>query len=503
MELSGERRFELKRQLADTLQGRIYSAIDKQTNEWVVVKETWKQLVRLGKSRDGHAVPENFDEEKRIMKYLSMQKDAHDGFVRLIDEWEDKDCYLYAMEMCRGGELFEYVKQTHNGTGALKRYTQRQAMAHQEEMKGNNEWIKRVQHMFRQVASCTAWMHKKGVCHLDMSLENAMIGARTQMTIKIIDFGLARHYPNNEFVCNKRVGKRGYMAPEVFAGKSYDPRAADIWSLGVMLFMMLIGAPPYGAPLSSNPAFNFIVNGRLRDVLKHWKRLGMVNKPVLDLLNRIFKYEKDRITMDELLQHPFVRVADEKSEKQAQAATSTTTGTTEHNNQQQQPQQPPAQEPSVSETPTRPVKKEEPAEEEQQDPQETDALNQQSEQANVVRENEKEQENKAPVRSDIAKKFAKKLSTANNDSHGLNEILKEIEQTVNSLQQKLRLQTDNQHHSHDNHDNPNAPEPNLQQSIKELEYIQSTVEQKLESMVSSNKANKGKSFNCHDQCTCL
>lgn len=48
----------------------------------------WKQLVKLGKSRDGHAVPENFEEEKRIMKYLSGFKDSHPGFVKLLDEWE-------------------------------------------------------------------------------------------------------------------------------------------------------------------------------------------------------------------------------------------------------------------------------------------------------------------------------------------------------------------------------------------------------------------------------
>eukprot|EP01084_Bolivina_argentea_P013853 25952_1 len=320
-ELKGEARFELKRQLADTLQGRIYSAIDRNVGNHVVVKETWKQLVAMGKSRDGHTVPENFVEEKRILTYLSAQKDAHLGFVRLLDEWEDKDCFLYAMEMCRGGELFEYIKGMHSD-GAVAHYTRQQSRLKQEEMEEGNDWIKAVQHMFAQIVSCMAWIHSKGVCHLDLSLENAMIFSRSKKqgnTIKIIDFGLAKYYPNGKFTNNCRVGKISYMAPEVFARKKYDPRCADIWSLGVMLFMMLIGAPPYQVPSPSNPAFNFIVNGRLRDVLKHWKRLRCVTRDAIDLLNKIFKKENERITMDDLLKHPFLFEATNTNKSEAEA----------------------------------------------------------------------------------------------------------------------------------------------------------------------------------------
>ena len=92
-ELSGEARFDLKRQLADTLQGRIYSAIDKKTGEWVVVKETWKQLVKLGKSRNGRDIHENFEDEKKNLKHLSSS-----GLIRLMDEWEDDNCYIYAIQ---------------------------------------------------------------------------------------------------------------------------------------------------------------------------------------------------------------------------------------------------------------------------------------------------------------------------------------------------------------------------------------------------------------------
>ena len=69
--LLGEERFELTRHILDTLQGRIYTAVDKTNNQFCVVKEVWKQLVRLQKARKGGRVPHNFQSEKAIMYYLS------------------------------------------------------------------------------------------------------------------------------------------------------------------------------------------------------------------------------------------------------------------------------------------------------------------------------------------------------------------------------------------------------------------------------------------------
>src|SRR4051794_12470028 len=77
--LRGEQRFELVRHLADTLQGRIYGSIDKTNGNYVVVKETWMQLVKLKKSREGHRVPEDFLQEVNIMSYLSSQSDCNPG----------------------------------------------------------------------------------------------------------------------------------------------------------------------------------------------------------------------------------------------------------------------------------------------------------------------------------------------------------------------------------------------------------------------------------------
>eukprot|EP01084_Bolivina_argentea_P080246 145401_1 len=264
--LQGSDRFRIEREIADTLQGRIYAGTDLMTNKQCVIKEAWQQLVHTGRSRKGHRVPENFLHEREMVMLLSKAPDSHSGIVKGIDQWDDDHCYYYAMEYCHG-ELFDYISKNHTSTN-YRQFIDKESTKKQVPMEQANEWVKSVAKMFKQICSTVQWMHSKGFCHLDMSLENSMIASRSKKygnQVKIIDFGLAVYYPNNEFINNKRVGKTGYMAPEVYLRKKYDPRAADIWSLGVMLFMMLIGAPPYQIPSASNPAFNFIVNGRLRD----------------------------------------------------------------------------------------------------------------------------------------------------------------------------------------------------------------------------------------------
>jgi serine/threonine protein kinase len=299
-----------------------------------------------------------------------------------------------------------------------------------------------------------------------------MIGSRSKKLgnqIKIIDFGLAKYYANGKFVNNKRVGKTGYMAPEVFAKKQYDPRAADIWSLGVMLFMMLIGAPPYQLPSPSNPAFNFIVNGRLRDVLKHWKRLRCVNKDALDLLNKIFKYESKRISMDEILKHPFVNLQHAKKEEASNPLKSTTQTPSEPPQQQQQQQQ--QQQPAQSE-------QSEPSQQESQPQPQAEQAEQETKPKEVKQEQkvtpQPQDFDNYSFRSEVAKKLLARLNTNEANRSMLTQIMKEIEQTHKSLGDKLRQ------NSNKDAGNNNSSDK-LQQTINELHIINSMVEQRLAS----------------------
>ena len=97
------------------------------------------------------------------------------------------------------------------------------------------------------------------------------------------------------------------MSCEKYSDQKFDGKLSDVWSLGILLFMMLIGSPPYTNPTLNTPAFNLMISGRTDDVLIHWKRIRLVTEDALDLLNKIFKYEKQRITLAEVLKHKFMQ----------------------------------------------------------------------------------------------------------------------------------------------------------------------------------------------------
>merc|ERR1712087_885011 len=163
-----------------------------------------------------------------------------------------------------------------------------------------------MRNVFQQCVECVFWMHSKGVCLLDLSLENTQPNIHDFVTrercVKFRDFELCRKFDvGSRFTCDMGEGRILYMAPEPYAEDVYDARKANVWSLGVMLFMMLVGVPPFGRASRSDNCFNAIIGGRLRGVLEVSKRLCLVSADALDLLEKIFKLEKERLTMEELL----------------------------------------------------------------------------------------------------------------------------------------------------------------------------------------------------------
>ena len=115
-----------------------------------------------------------------------------------------------------------------------------------------------------------------------------------------------------------------YQAPKVHEMKHlFDARAADIWSLGVVLFMLIVGAAPFlrfvifpeinsifgshfvyflvRRPVRSEFGYEKIADGKLAELLKSWNRLHYVTEPMLDLLTRMLQKEESRITMKDIL----------------------------------------------------------------------------------------------------------------------------------------------------------------------------------------------------------
>merc|ERR1712194_543502 len=95
-----------------------------------------------------------------------------------------------------------------------------------------------------EMLSAVSFLHTRHICHRDLKLENWVLesGKDVWSPLKLIDFGLSTHYnPGHRF--SRVVGSSYYVAPEVLK-KSYT-EACDLWSLGVIVYMLLSGAPPF------------------------------------------------------------------------------------------------------------------------------------------------------------------------------------------------------------------------------------------------------------------
>jgi len=182
------------------------------------------------------------------------------------------------------------------------------------------------------------YMHKMGVVHRDFKMEN-LVGNADGTEIKIIDFALCKMFgPECETArCSECVGTPAYMAPEVLAcgegtkarksrqmlpefDGTYDGRAADVWSWGDMVIGMLLFEDPFIALNNTDKIFRLVTSdsymiSELRDTSRFnirqrmglKKKTWMVSDNLCDLLSNIFVPEKERATIDDILNHSWVQ----------------------------------------------------------------------------------------------------------------------------------------------------------------------------------------------------
>jgi len=323
-ELKGVRRYRKGRTLCETIFGRTRYGKDLVTDEWVIIKESKRWNVQNRISIRNLHVAEDLGQEIAMHEDLMKCPNCSPNIVKLLDVCEDPT-YIYVItEFCRGGDLFNFVHSSHplykektlskaskspeNSPGCKMEIESNASDMEIEASTPGNEkklWNQIVRGLFRQLAQCISWMHSERFCHRDLSLENILLTA--DGLVKVIDFGVCKRYKSaNETFRTKGgfIGKTGYCAPEVYNLKEYDGRKADIWSMGVILFVLLTGAPPYQFPLNSDAGFRIIYGGGIEKLLTAWKR--PVPSNAQDLLTRIFRPERQRITSEELMQHPYM-----------------------------------------------------------------------------------------------------------------------------------------------------------------------------------------------------
>jgi serine/threonine protein kinase len=159
------------------------------------------------------------------------------------------------------------------------------------------------QYYFRQMVLGVAYLHENGVVHGDIKPENVLLAG--DATVKIADFGQSRFIQAGDDRLRRTLGTPAYLAPEVCAGMDYRGRAADVWALGVSLYLFIYGELPFQGDsmlelyeniTAANVPFpeNVPVSMELQDLL----------------LRTLCKDDSRRISVTELVQHPWVRNED-------------------------------------------------------------------------------------------------------------------------------------------------------------------------------------------------
>ncbi|ONI24768.1 hypothetical protein PRUPE_2G261600 [Prunus persica] len=202
-------KYEIGRLLGQGNFAKVYHARHLQTGQNVAIKVINKEKVtKVGLT----------DQTKREISVMRLVK--HPNIVQLYEVMATKTKIYFVLEYVKGGELFHKVSK-----GRLK-----------EDM---------ARMYFQQLISAVDFCHSRGVYHRDLKPENLLLDENG--TLKISDFGLSAlaESKRQDGLLHTTCGTPAYVAPEVVGRKAYDGEKADIWSCGVILYVLLAGCLPF------------------------------------------------------------------------------------------------------------------------------------------------------------------------------------------------------------------------------------------------------------------
>ncbi|CAI7836079.1 unnamed protein product, partial [Closterium sp. NIES-53] len=237
------------------------------------VLSVWTQEI-LREKEDARRGVVDVRREVAVMEMLK----GHPSIVNLRNAFEDAQDVHLIMELCEGGELFDRIK-------LRGKFPEADAAR-----------------VIRTVVLVLRHCHGAGIMHRDLKPENILLVSNQSDTdLKVIDWGVATFFQKGK-PCTDMAGSPYYLAPEVLAEK-YGPEA-DIWSAGVVLYILLCGLPPFWGT-TNDAIFEAIKQATLNLVRPPWPSISDEAK---DLVVRMLtRNPKKRITAEEILDHPWIR----------------------------------------------------------------------------------------------------------------------------------------------------------------------------------------------------
>ncbi|XP_042482416.1 calcium-dependent protein kinase 26-like [Macadamia integrifolia] len=216
---------------------------------------------------------EDVRREIQIMHHLS----GHNNIVTIKGAYEDQLYVHIVMELCAGGELFDRIIQRGH-------YSERKAAE-----------------LTKIIVGVVEACHSLGVMHRDLKPENfLLVNKDDDFSLKAIDFGLSVFFKPGQIFTDV-VGSPYYVAPEVLC-KHYGPEA-DVWTAGVILYILLSGVPPFWAETQQG-IFDAVLKGQIDFESDPWP---LISDSAKDLIQKMLTSRpSDRLTAHEVLCHPWI-----------------------------------------------------------------------------------------------------------------------------------------------------------------------------------------------------
>ncbi|KAJ2368841.1 serine/threonine protein kinase [Coemansia sp. RSA 2610] len=220
---------------------------------------------------------ENFRVETSILSRV-----RHPAIVQIHGVFREADYLYLVLDLAKDGELFQEI-------------VNREFLTEDDSRKVLLQLLLAIRHL-----------HRMGIVHRDIKLENILLSDRKTLRLKLADFGLAKIVGEQMFM--KTVcGTPMYVAPEVLTVRQvgmYD-NLVDMWSLGVVLYICLCGFPPFSEEMSPPPMRDQIISGMYNFPPPYW---DSISPEAIDLVTCMMQVDpKNRITVDQALAHPWLK----------------------------------------------------------------------------------------------------------------------------------------------------------------------------------------------------
>lgn len=263
--------------LLETMHAELFLAEDAQADQRLVVLKRSRPVSPVTRTT---CRSDGTDREATIVNRVQ-QLPSHDNILRYYHTGVRDNRSHVVMEYCPRGDLFGCLVSRPDA-----RMTDHEAL-----------------HVVLHLARGLRHLHRHNIAHRDLSLENVLIGERG--VFKICDFGLACEADQ---LRTDKGYRMYYMAPEMMKDAPYDPKKADMWSLGIILYIMLTGTPLLGLASSETKEFRAIRDIGCSAVFQLWQIEHFFSDVTLDLLSTLLQVDPaSRFqSVEHILSHPAV-----------------------------------------------------------------------------------------------------------------------------------------------------------------------------------------------------